>query len=503
MPWNIPLPRLEDFVPAFSTLFPAKGDTVTIITEAGASEHFGENKADTIGFTANDTTITASIDSTIITPSFPQLLSSHFDSLRRTGSQIRIMYYGDSQIEGDRITSYLRKTLREQYGGTGPGIFLPLMPVMYTKSVSVKSSSNWKRYNYLSYSNRETATRSMGPLMAFCRYLPSGTISVKNEEAYVRIVPSIYADSTDARYEKIKVLYRNIDGRVNIKVFSGGKEIFSDTLGRGSQTQEFACSTENSSDVRIVFSGKSSPDIFGISIESDTGLVVDNIPQRGSAGLEFTMVDKENLRENYEILRPALFVLHYGLNIVRNVRKEYNYYEEGLYRQVKLLNEISPGTPVLIMSITDMAYSETDSIRSFTNIPEIIGAQRRASERGGAGFWDSRQAMGGEHSIVLWAEKKAPLAQKDLVHFTYPGADTLSKLLVNSIFSWKDTTANELITARDTLIVPQDIQLMQDTVKQTVVKRDGVLNSVVSGLLSYDPANSFILQPLASGSFCW
>ena len=32
------------------------------------------------------------------------------------------MYYGDSQIEGDRITSYLRQTLRKEYGGTGPGL---------------------------------------------------------------------------------------------------------------------------------------------------------------------------------------------------------------------------------------------------------------------------------------------------------------------------------------------------------------------------------------------
>ena len=47
------------------------------------------------------------------------------DSLRYSEGQVRIMYYGDSQIEGDRITSFLRHILREQYGGAGPGLFCP------------------------------------------------------------------------------------------------------------------------------------------------------------------------------------------------------------------------------------------------------------------------------------------------------------------------------------------------------------------------------------------
>jgi alginate O-acetyltransferase complex protein AlgI len=492
IPGNIPFPRIEDFVPSFSTLFPATGDTVTIITEDSSPRPAGDFNLDTVEVNLVDTSFVAAADSLIPAPSFPQILSMHFDSLRRSGSQIRIMYYGDSQIEGDRITSFLRQTLREQYGGSGPGLLLPLMPVMYTKSVSVKSSSNWKRYNYLSYSNRETDTKSMGPMMAFCRYLPTGKVSPVNEEAYVRIVPSVYADSSVRSYEKLRLLYRNREGKVTIKISSGGKDIISDTLGRGEITQQYICNLHNSNDLRITFSGKCSPDIFGISLESDTGLIVDNIPQRGSAGLEFTMVDKSNLQENYEFLSPDLFVLHYGLNIVRNVRKEYNYYEEGLCRQIRLLKELSPQTPVLIMSLTDMAYSETDSVRSFNNIPDIISAQRNAAEKSGAGFWDSRKAMGGEHSIILWAAKKSPLAQKDLVHFTYPGADTLSKLLVNGMFSWKDTSAKEPVSKLDTVTIARLILPPKDSLGLKEVRKPGILSSAVTGLLSYDPDNPFI-----------
>jgi len=80
--------------------------------------------------------VTATIENLSVNP-----LQGFLDSLRYSRGQLRIMYYGDSQIEGDRITSYIRQTLRKDHGGAGPGLFLPLMPVMYW-GFSVRSSPN-------------------------------------------------------------------------------------------------------------------------------------------------------------------------------------------------------------------------------------------------------------------------------------------------------------------------------------------------------------------------
>ena len=104
-------------------------------------------------------------------------------------------------------------------------------------------------------------------------------------------------------------------------------------------------------------------------MKAETGVIVDNIPQRGSAGLEFTMVDRENLAESYRKLSPDLFILHYGLNIVKNVRDDYSYYQKGLVRQLSLLKEISPSTPVLLVGVTDMAEQNGDSIKSYQQYP--------------------------------------------------------------------------------------------------------------------------------------
>ena len=404
------------------------------------------------------------------------------DSLSFCRDQLRIMYYGDSQIEGDRITSFLRRTLRDNYGGKGPGLFLPLMPVMYTNTIWIRSSTNWKRYNYLSYKTGKISHRKLGPLMAICRYLPEGEKATVPQKAFVRIKPSTQADSASSEYDILRIFYGNTEGIVTVVIKAGDNEIYNDTLNRGEGINELDCQVNKAKEIFIEFTGQVSPDIYGISIESKNGVILDNIPQRGSAGLEFTMVDKDNLAESYEKLSPDLIILHYGLNVVKNVRDDYSYYRKGLELQLSLLKEISPHTPILVISLTDMAVKEGDSIVSYKNIPAIIDAQRQASLSNSVLFWDSYSAMGGEKSIIRWADKKPPLAQRDYIHLTYTGADTLSKILSKALFIEKITDSSLIrnYNIKSGLLVDN----LQTFVAEPIAS-DGEKSSKIVYLLSY------------------
>lgn len=420
-----------------------------------------------------------------------------FDSLRYSNNQIRILYYGDSQIEGDRITSYLRHSLRVRYGGTGPGLFLPLMPVMYTRSLWIRSSSNWERYNYLSFKNGTITHRDLGPFMVVCRYLPEGIKTTIPEKAFIRVEPSKFADSASSEYEKLRIFYGNSDDIVNIVVKADEKVIFSDTLSRGRGFFETGCQLNRAKEILIEFTGKVSPDIYGISIESGNGIIVDNIPQRGSAGLEFTMVNSDNLSDSYKCLSPDLFIFHYGLNVVKNVRKDYTYYQKGLSRQLSLLKEISPATSILVVGLTDMAESDGDSIKSYPNIPVIINAQREAAADAGVAFIDSYSAMGGESSIIRWTERKPPLAQKDYVHFTYTGADSLSKILTDIIFSEGLTGPEKLLNNKvktDTVILAGSITPAEPEKKHI---EESYISTIITSLLRYDPEKPLIFSTAA------
>ena len=73
-------------------------------------------------------------------------LDRFFEALKDSKNQvIDVLHYGDSQIEGDRITSFLRNKWQERWGGTGPGM-VPIVEAVPSSAIRQTSSSNMARY---------------------------------------------------------------------------------------------------------------------------------------------------------------------------------------------------------------------------------------------------------------------------------------------------------------------------------------------------------------------
>ncbi len=429
------------------------------------------------------------------------------DTIKK-GGQFRIMFYGDSQLEGDRMTSLMRSTLREQSGGTGTGLFSPVMPVMYTRSFVVKSSANWKRYTWLDYKHGKLTSSKFGPVLSLCRFTSPGDISATPVTAWVRVTSVPGSDHSAAVYENLRIFYGNVTDTVEVKVFNDGVQVSSGRLYPSNGVAEYSCPLDGRPDVRVEFSGRISPDIYTMSIESRSGIVVDNIPLRGSAGLEFVMTDRETFSESLELLKPDLIILQYGLNVVRNVRNDYSYYEEGLVRQIEYLKNVSGGVPVLLISLTDMAETRGDSIRYFTNIPAIRDVQRKAALRTGSLFWDAWDAMGGKGSVIKWAGRSPALATSDLTHLSNAGADTIVTKLLADVFRPENKTASSVDTVAVTpktaaipLLFKDSLAGKADTVNLAVKSPQKTLfaslwNKVVS-FVRYDPAEPFVFTSTA------
>ena len=103
IPVNISLPAINDFISP-------------ILTDRIINKVSYPQKTDTSSFhlalkSVSDTTRIQISDSSNILKKYSKPLQSIIDSLQSSKGQVRIMYYGDSQIEGDRITSWLRQTL--------------------------------------------------------------------------------------------------------------------------------------------------------------------------------------------------------------------------------------------------------------------------------------------------------------------------------------------------------------------------------------------------------
>lgn len=63
-----------------------------------------------------------------------QFLPSFYAALRESGERkVRVMHYGDSQIEEDRMTMQIREQLQKRYGGRGVGL-MPLLQTIPTRT---------------------------------------------------------------------------------------------------------------------------------------------------------------------------------------------------------------------------------------------------------------------------------------------------------------------------------------------------------------------------------
>ncbi|MBQ3917102.1 MAG: hypothetical protein II693_03070, partial [Bacteroidales bacterium] len=68
-----------------------------------------------------------------------------FRAMESAGKEhVRILHYGDSQLEEDRVTSTIRAGLQEKFGGGGPGL-LPFGRPYYTLCVSQSSTASLRR----------------------------------------------------------------------------------------------------------------------------------------------------------------------------------------------------------------------------------------------------------------------------------------------------------------------------------------------------------------------
>ena len=108
---------------------------------------------------------------------------TYFDTLfalleqaQSEGKTYRIMHYGDSQIEMDRISSVLRQKLQEYFGGSGPNMIPAVQPVA-TISVSQHSSGLHRYAVYGDASNQRATHNRYGVMSQFSQVYGSGTIS--------------------------------------------------------------------------------------------------------------------------------------------------------------------------------------------------------------------------------------------------------------------------------------------------------------------------------------
>lgn len=363
------------------------------------------------------------------------------DAIKSENRTLRIIHYGDSQIENNRITSALRNRFQSAFGGSGIGMFPVVSPVPHNASVNVILQGRWKRYTPLG-GQGNTGHNRYGLLLSFSS-LVNGNIDGLSGSFTLRPTGTGYRRLQQTNELGIFFGYNNEP--FTMELISGDEILDAELFFPADSLQYLKWKLPRSpGEYSVSFQGEGSPLIFSVSLDDASGVSVDNVPLRGSSGLEFAGTDPEIMRKMMENLNVRLLLLQFGVNVVPHVVDDYTYYENALLRQLDFFRSLDPDIVIIVIGVSDMSRKITGGYyESFPNIELIRDAQRNAAFRAGFAFWDMYEAMGGKNSMPAWVTADPPLAQADHIHFTFRGSALLGDLLYNSIISGYDNYGRE------------------------------------------------------------
>ena len=352
-------------------------------------------------------------------------LSAFYNALDSTALMpIRVMHYGDSQIEEDRITNILREQWQKQYGGGGVGL-VPLHQTIPTRSIrqwitmngTIQATQGGPK-RYLVYGPRSMRLAESNSYGVMGQMAVMDSMLVKGSEDIVLSIEPIDKKRKSHNYfNRMRVLADSMSGYV----------IAQDT------TLYFTDSTpiiipDSTTECEIHLHGKGN--IYGVSLENATGIIVDNIPMRGCSGNIFTKIDSTQLSNFYRETNTRLIILQFGGNMIpqtENPSTISGYVRSTLRQQVRYIRACAPQASILFIGPSDMSTNIDGTMTTYPLVPYMDKQLKKMAAEEQIAYWSMYDAMGGYNSMVTWVEKG--LAGSDYVHFTRAGANNIGKKL--------------------------------------------------------------------------
>ena len=330
---------------------------------------------------------------------------------------VRVVHYGDSQIEEDRITNVLRERWQKQYGGGGVGL-LPLHQTIPTRTIR-----QWLSINGV------VQTAQQGPK----RYLVYGLRSMRlaDSDDYGVMGQVAVMDSTlVAGSEDIVMNIEPIDKKRKPHNYFNRVRLLT------SSPDSLLVLPDSTTHYQLHLQGKKN--VYGVSLETPTGVIVDNIPMRGCSGNIFTKIDSTQLSDFYRETNTRLIILQFGGNMIpqtENPSTISGYVRSTLRQQIRYIRACAPQASILFIGPSDMSTRIDGEMTTYPLVPYMDKLLKKMAEEEQIAYWSMYDVMGGKNSMVHWVE--VGLAGSDYVHFTRAGANNIGKKLYNWIDSWK------------------------------------------------------------------
>lgn len=387
---------------------------------------------------------------TLLYPFFEGLQSIHTDD-----QLIRILHYGDSQVEGDRITSELRQKFHTspQFGGCGAGI-IPIIDILQGRAaVHLTQEGPWLKYSVFEKNPSDPPHHEysiLGNFFRFKPFPPVDTLPILPDSGFIPIdtgfqqTDTVHSSFTLTKsnlgyastreVQVFKLLYTNNEEPLPYQIILNEEDTIDRVLPKAIRFGMDQLELDQPFiSIKVQFESNRSPDLYGAALDCKQGIAVDNIGMRGVAVTNFAEMDAGNLARQLQFLNVKLIIMQFGVNVVPYETDSYKYYERMYYNQLMAFKRVAPNIPVLVVGVSDMSKKSGTSYESYPNIEPIREAQKKAALRAGCAFWDLYAGMGGKNSMISWVHNDPPLAEDDYTHLSARGARIVGKMLYDAL----------------------------------------------------------------------
>jgi hypothetical protein len=345
---------------------------------------------------------------------------------------VRVVHYGDSQIEMDRISQDLREQLQNRFGGIGTGFFPALGNV---PSASITRSANGGFVQFTMYGDSTTVRAGhnrYGILAQVVRLDGGGTVtlrSTRNKNARERV----------KTFSSVSLLYGRPSASFSARAVSDTlkAEVTERKADSGTTllTWTFPRPVEKAS-IRI----SGSAEIYAVGADGTSGVAVDNVPLRGCSGTIFHRISKPLMTDCMDLTDTRLIILQFGGNYMPVARNSQviSQYQEQIAKEIQYFHEVAPEAKILFIGPSDMGKSVGGRIVTWPRLPEMVDSLKTTALKNDAAYWDLYRMMGGENSMGQWVKHHPPYAGPDYIHFTADGARKVGDALSKSILTYYD-----------------------------------------------------------------
>ena len=352
---------------------------------------------------------------------------------------LRIWYYGDSQIEGDRITSHVRSALQREFGGSGLG-YLPLSNPATYMNVALNDYSKWVKQNCFRHRKCKIPFYVSGLTFTPENTYTNSKFSIEIKK-WQRFKSLKLVCGTDSIGEGRLILYK----RKKDSIWDTAKVNFKTKL----ITEFQLLDSFRFGQYEIKSIGGISP-IYGYYLDGNNyGVQLDNFGIRGHSGDGLRLIDNGILRQESNRLNAGLIIFQFGNNMIPYLKTDEKSKQwvlrifKGIIQKYK--NQC-PASSLLLIGPGDMGHEESDGPKSYESCAVLNSWLKEFALQEQVAYFDFFSIFQESGGILEW--RKKGLASLD-GHLSPRGqkafANHINQELLSAYSVYQITTGNKVL----------------------------------------------------------